>query len=298
MTSFVPDGAPIGEKSWQLGLVGFPLSHSLSPLLHKAALTSSGLNGEYRLFPIPVREFPSKISSLLLQMRTGKLDGLNITIPHKSAIIPHLDKLTESAAVIGAVNTISLQNGQLVGDNTDAPGFIRDLQRLGVILDPVNQPQTALVLGAGGASRAVCYALLNAGWHIFLAARNVAAAEDLARDLSSASPAFKRLGMDVFNLADLERIRAKIDLLVNTTPVGMAPEIEHCVWDPSLPLPPGAFVYDLVYNPPQTRLLLLAQAQELACASGLGMLIAQAALAFQRWTGLDAEKFMWKKVTA
>lgn len=297
MTSFTPNEAPRSGKSWQLGLVGFPLSHSLSPLLHKAALISSGLNGEYHLFPIPVQEFPSKISSLFLQMRSGKLDGLNITIPHKSAVIQHLDRLSKSAAVIGAVNTISVQDGQLVGDNTDAPGFIRDLQRLGVIAEPANQPQTALVLGAGGASRAVCFALLEAGWQIFLAARDVAAAEFLARDLSSASPIFKEPGMDVFNLADLECIPSKINLLVNTTPVGMAPEIEQCVWPASVPLPPGAFVYDLVYNPPQTRLLLLAQAQGLASASGLGMLIAQAALAFQRWTGVDAEKFMWEKVT-
>ena len=116
------------KPDWQLGLVGWPLGHSLSPLMHTAALQSAGLVGEYRLFPIPPGpEEETLLADLLDKVKTGELDGLNVTIPHKQSVIPLLDSLSPAARAIGAVNTISMKDGQLTGDNTDWLGFSRDL---------------------------------------------------------------------------------------------------------------------------------------------------------------------------
>ena len=265
-----------------LGLTGYPLGHSLSPDLHAAALRSVGLEGEYKLYPIAPDD-PVGLPQLLGRVRSGELLGLNVTIPHKQVVIPFLDELSPSARAIGAVNTIYKKDGKLIGHNTDAPGFAVDLQRsLGV---DVNVGFGALVLGTGGAARAVVYALLTGGWDVTLAVR--AADTDMAEALIHS---FKRVAGDktlrfvLLNAEALNPLLNDFELLVNTTPLGMFPDVNVSPWPDGLSFPQAA-VYDVVYNPRVTALVRHARAVGLRAENGLGMLVSQAALSFETWTG-------------
>ena len=298
MTSSSSIPALAMQKSWQLGLVGFPLSHSLSPLLHNAALQSLGLSGEYRLIPIHPTDFPHEFKNLLGSLKAGEIDGLNVTIPYKTTVLPYLDELSESATLTGAVNTIYSRSGRLVGVNTDAQGFLLDLERLGVLADRFPKPKSALILGSGGSARAVCYALLSNGWNIYFAARQPAHASELLEHFVSVNPMFSQQLHSIVHLSQLDQTPDDIALIVNTTPIGMFPGVDQCVWPARLPFPVNSFVYDLVYNPPHTCLMALAHSQGLACANGMGTLVHQAALAFKIWTGLEPGKSMWERLTA
>ena len=274
------------------GLIGYPLGHSLSPQIHGAALHALGMSGEYSLFPIPpLPEGQSDLAALLARMREGEIHGLNITIPHKQNVAKMLDTLSPAAQTIGAVNTIFQKNGTLVGDNTDAPGFWGDLQPLVNRKEKktANQELSALVLGSGGSARAVVYALLLQGYHVTISTRSKSRtkAEVLKKDLSVVNDQidiicletdYKSLSTDHFSL------------LVNCTPVGMHPHEDASPWPREISLPENAVVYDLVYNPRETRLVREAQAAGIPAKTGLGMLIEQAALAFERWTGLTAPR--------
>lgn len=268
---------------FHLGLTGHPLGHSISPRLHAAALKSVGLDGDYTLFPISPDD-PIGLPQLLGRVRAGELHGLNVTIPHKQAIIPLLNELTPSAHDIGAVNTVYLKNGKLIGHNTDAPGFAFDLERA---LDvAVNAGGRALVLGTGGAARAVVYALLAGGWDVILAIRaaDTAMAEALIHS-------FKRVAaheMPSHVLLDADALRPILDqfqLIVNTTPLGMSPEVNVSPWPVGLAFPKKVKVYDVVYNPRETLFIKQARDAGLRAETGLGMLVAQAALSFEAWTG-------------
>ena len=248
-----------------LGLIGHPLGHSLSSKIHTAALKACGLEGEYSLFPIAPEDMQG-LKDLLTRVRGGEIHGLNVTIPHKQNVIPLLDELTPTAQAIGAVNTISMRNGKLVGDNTDAPGFMADLGGL-----KTSEVSKALVLGAGGSARAVVYALVYAGWDVTLSARRPEQAQALASNYHL--PITNLINPPTFNL------------LVNATPLGMTPNVNASPWPDHLPFPKDAAVYDLVYNPRETKLVRDARAQGLPARTGLGMLIEQAALAFEIWTG-------------
>ncbi len=277
---------------FHLGLAGWPLAHSLSPRLHQAALQACGLSGVYELYPFPpLPAGRAEMSALLARLRSGELDGLNVTIPHKQSVLPLLDTLTPTAQAVGAANTLFRAEEQLVGENTDVDGFLRDLDDRVAENFPgqLIQPGHALVLGAGGAARAVVYALTQRGWQVHLAARRPEQAEQLAAGFSHLSPAPTALAQPLLEAADLARLSLR--LLVNATPVGMTPHEEASPWPENLPLPPGCFVYDLVYNPPETRLLRQAKRQGIPAANGLGMLVNQATLAFLRWTGLPGEKY-------
>lgn len=262
--------------NYQLGLIGFPLGHSLSPKIHAAALKACGLQGTYSLFPISPDD-KQGLHSLLARVRAGEIHGLNVTIPHKQNVIPLLDELTPTAKAIGAVNTIYLRDDKLIGDNTDAAGFLADLKKFmgGWRLEIGN---SALVLGAGGAARAVVYALLNDGWKVTLAVRRIEQAEQLSQH-------FPNHQLLITNYADLQLSREAFNLLVNTTPLGMSPNIETSPLPENTTLSKDTVVYDLVYNPRETRLVNDARAQGCSATTGLGMLIEQAALAFERWTG-------------
>lgn len=287
-------------RPYALGVTGYPLGHSLSPQLHAAALRACELAGEYRLYPIPpLPAGREDLTALLDSFRHGRLDGLNVTIPHKQAVIPYLDELTPLAQQVGAVNTISMTGSRLVGDNTDAPGFMADLSRQ---LPQARAPQAALVLGAGGATRAVVHALLAAGWQVTIAARRPEKAQEIKDSLAlahypceiiplSALPEYIH-PIDALPRASLVNHsspggagQCSLSLIVNTTSVGMFPAEAHSPWPEGLPFPGGVCVYDLVYNPVDTALVRAARKAGLPAASGLGMLIEQAALAFERWTG-------------
>jgi shikimate dehydrogenase len=270
---------PSTLKTFQLGLTGYPLGHSLSPKLHAAALRESGLAGSYTLFPVSP-EAANGLSDLLQRVRAGELTGLNVTIPHKQNVIPLLDELTQTAKAIGAVNTIYLRDGKLIGDNTDAAGFLADLERL---IGPLSfsLQRSALVLGAGGSARAVVHALMHAGWNVSVTARRLEQSGELAGQ-------FGGIKLLEYNRQAFENSDAQ--LIVNTTPLGMSPDTNASPWPDGLPFPKGAVVYDLVYTPRETLLVKQARRAGLQASIGLGMLVEQAALAFELWTGRNVPR--------
>lgn len=285
------------SQGYHLGLTGWPLGHSLSPVLHQAALDALGLAGEYSLYPAPpLPEGRERLVELLDQMRTGRLDGLNVTIPHKQTVVPLLDRLTSVAQTARAVNTIYREDGKLVGDNTDVPGFLADLHSFlsGVRLSN----QKALLLGAGGAASAVGVALAQEGWQVTIAARRLEQAEALSLRMAL-------LGIEPPGaiLLDGNTLRQHLGvssncLIVNATPLGMSPRDSETPWPERLAFPPGAAIYDLVYNPRETRLVRTAHKAGLPARNGLGMLAEQAALAFERWTGRSAPReAMWEALS-
>ena len=271
------------ERSYRLGLLGYPLGHSFSPAIHARALSTAGLSGDYRLYPVPPLPAGRQRLQLLLDcLRCGELHGLNVTIPHKQAVLPLLDRLEPAARRIGAVNLLYCRDRQLVGDNTDAAGFRLDLLRF--MTANALQRGHALVLGAGGAARAVAVALLEDGWQVTIAARRPEQALGLVQYLLPDKIEFIPLAAGC--LAGLTGIA----LIVNATPAGMAPDDAGNPWPAGVALPAGSAVYDLVYNPVETRLLHTARAARLPASGGLGMLVEQAALSFERWTGRQAPR--------
>jgi shikimate dehydrogenase len=299
-------------EAYHLGLVGYPLGHSRSPAIHRAALHAAGLVGEYRLYPIPpMPQGAAGLEALLSRMRIGDITGLNVTIPHKQLVVPLLDGLTPTAQAIGAVNTILLKDGRLLGDNTDAQGFLADLRRLAAEVftegradthasRPVSAAPAALVLGAGGSARAVVFALWHAGFRVIIAARRPEAGEQIIHQFENSStgalttPLTRLLSAIPFDLASLTRLIApdesRITFVVNTTPLGMHPDTNASPWPVGLPFPQGSVVYDLVYNPVETLLVQQARQAGLRAFTSLGMLVEQAALAFELWTGQPAPR--------
>ena len=264
----------------QLGLIGYPLEHSLSPKIHAAALKECGLEGNYSLFPIH-RDDQAGLKNLLNRVRSGEITGLNVTIPHKQNVISLLDELTPTAKDIGAVNTIYLQDNKIVGDNTDAAGFLADLNRfINGHRPKIENRKSALILGAGGAARAVIYALLHDGWHVAVAARHIEQALQLA-------DSFAPHELYVMNYEAFVSQSLTFDLAVNATPVGMMPHIDQSPWPDGSEFPRQAMIYDLVYSPRETKLVKDACAAGLSATTGLVMLIEQAALAFEIWTGYN-----------
>jgi shikimate dehydrogenase len=279
----------VNPEVFALGLIGYPLAKSLSPDLHHAALRASGLRGVYRLYPVsPLPAGEAGLRRMVSRLRSGDLHGLNVTIPHKQNVLAFLDASTPEVEAVGAANTLFVKNGLLSGDNTDIPGFLADLERL----LPGSRGR-ALVLGAGGSARAVVYALAQAGWRITLAARRQSQAEGLLKNLGLAESA----AAIPLEAPDLSALGAT-ELIVNTTPVGMHPEPEHSPWPAGVPLPQNAALYDLIYKPAETLLMRQAKAAGLPAFNGLGMLVEQAALAFELWTGARAGRdAMWYAVS-
>jgi len=268
----------------RLGLIGHPLEHSYSRILHERALRVTGKEGTYQLWDIP----PSPHVSELLQarvhaLRKGTIQGLNVTIPYKERILPHLDGLTSRARAIGAVNTLfGDKKGKVIGDNTDSPGFWQDVRRMLPAGDNGSQPK-ALILGAGGGARAVAHALLNQDWKVAVAARRITQAEELSSQFEEPHGSLETCALSPYIPLPVEAV----SLIVNATPVGMAPDEDASPWPENWRFPPGAAVYDLVYHPPRTRFLEQARERGLKTRNGMGMLVEQAALAFKRWTDVE-----------
>lgn len=259
------------------GLLGWPVGHSLSPVMHAAAAADLGLNLVYLPLPVMPDDLPAAVRGLAaLGFR-----GANVTVPHKEAIRPLLAELSAEAQAIGAVNTLVRVPAGWQGHNTDWTGFRDDLAALGVATDG----RDCLVLGAGGSARAVVYALRAGGGRVRVLARRPEQAELLAADLSRALPGQSPLLAGA--LADLATVVAGLNapLIVNTTPLGQEPATSGSPWPDTLPFPRGAFAYDLVYNPAHTRFMAQAEAAGCGAANGLGMLVRQAAVAFALWTG-------------
>lgn len=266
-------------KTTIVGLIGWPVSHSVSPPMHNAAFAALGLDWCYVALPVPI-DPPGRIGEAVRGLRALGLRGANVTIPHKQAVIAHLDQLSPAAQAIGAVNTIRVEpDGSFFGDNTDAPGFIADLRDHGV--DPAGQ--RVIVLGAGGSARAIVYGLAAAGANeIVIFNRSQDKADNLATQMQARFP---HCVIVTQSLAQLAATTARSQLIVNTTSLGMTPNVDTTPWPDELALEPTQVVYDLVYNPRQTRLLQKASTDGARAIGGIGMLFWQGAIAFELWTG-------------
>ena len=259
-------------------LLGHPVGHSLSPVMHNAAFKALGLNANYALLDVQ----PGDIPRTLADLRAKKFGGVNVTIPHKEAAYRFLaakHALSDTAQLLHSVNTVVFRpDGSLLGDNTDAPGFLDALKES---FRATPRGQRVLVLGCGGAGRALALTCAMQGADSILVADvNLAARRRLLLALRMAAPGLPVAGL---SLARASAAARDCDLIIQATPVGMHPG------DPSL-LPPGAFrkgqlVFDLIYNPAITPLLATAQAAGARTANGLGMLLHQGARAFHLWTG-------------
>lgn len=257
------------------GVMGWPVDHSRSPALHGFWLKTYGIDGSYLRLPVP----PERLGEALRELHGHGFAGVNLTVPHKEAAVPFLHEITPEAARIGAVNTVFVgESGRLHGTNTDAYGFITNL-RVGV---PDFRPEAgaAVVLGAGGAARAVCVALQDAGAaEVRLVNRTLARAETLAAQLGAGIVAVPWDGLPAA-LKDAA-------LLVNTTVLGMKgqPALEVDL----TPFPKSGVVNDIVYVPLETPLLAAARARGNRCVDGLGMLLYQAQPGFAGWFGVRPE---------
>ena len=273
---------PINGKTQLIGLIGWPVSHSFSPAMHNAAAQALGVNWVYVPLPVP----PEKVATAVSGLSALGIRGVNVTVPHKQAVIPLLDELEPGAQAIGAVNTIVVkENGRLTGHNTDWSGFLADLQANNIA--PAGQ--ACLLLGAGGSARAVAYALGQAGAQVHVLARRVDQAAALVDDLRPYLPQAK-LQSDSLSHLPAAAAAFSAPLIVNCTPLGMTPNETGSPWPENLPFPTNAIIYDLVYNPPRTRLIQQAEMGGHLALNGLGMLVAQGAHAFSLWTGQQPDK--------
>jgi shikimate dehydrogenase len=256
-------------------VVGHPITHSLSPAIHNAAFAACELDWVYLAFDVA----PGEGAAAVRAMRTLGLAGLSVTMPHKEDAAGAVDRLSGEAAALGAINTVVVEDGEVVGENTDGAGFL-DALRLDHGLDVSGR--RAVVLGAGGAARAVVLALVEAGVESVAIANRTAGRAERAAALGGGRAT-------VVPPDGVAEVVAGADLLVNATPVGMA---EMTGADSGIPvdpsaLHPGLVVVDLVYRPEETPLLRAATERGARAVGGLGMLVHQAAHQFRRWTGLE-----------
>jgi len=265
-----------------VGLLGWPVAHSRSPQMHNAAFAALGLDWVY--VPLPVA--PPDLADAVRGLRALGFAGANVTVPHKTAILPYLDEIAPIARAVGAVNTLRVVEGRWVGENTDVEGFRRALAETGLSA----RGQAVALLGAGGAARSVLAALaLEEAREIFLINRSPERAAQMIAELRETFPAAGLRLPPIHLLRPEEPPPEGVALLINATPVGMAPESDASPWPPDRPFPWGLQgVIDLIYEPPRTRLMALAEAAGIPAFNGLGMLLHQGALAFTMWTGREA----------
>ena len=277
----------ITGKTRICGLIGDPVEHTMSPAMHNAAFAHLGLDYIY----VPFRVRQEELSGAIQGMRALGIRGLNVTIPHKVAVIPFLDELDELAEKIGAVNTLVNDKGLLKGYNTDAAGLLQALLERGV--EP--EGKDVVILGAGGASRAISYALAERGASLTIINRLLEL--DWAEALASRISADFGREAAALELTDenLARVLKEADVLVNATSVGMSPESGESPVA-ARQLKSGLTVFDAVYNPLRTRLLREAEAVGAATISGINMLVWQGALAFEKWTGQKAPVDLMREV--
>lgn len=276
------------------GIIGYPLGHSLSPLLHNWGFQSNDIEAAYTVWPMPEAD----LANFMAALKIMKIQGLSVTIPHKQAVMAYCDQLTTAAKDIGAVNTLYWQDGELWGGNTDIVGFLAPLKKMG-ISDTI-RPQTSLILGAGGAARAVVSGLKDLGIpYIYIANRTFARAEVLAQD-------FMDDAEDAPNIIAIpwdERANYVGELVVNTTPCGMSSsnadiadasplttadfEAARNVLEGGADYSPCLLAYDLVYSPLVTPFMQCAAKAGWNTQDGLDMFVAQGCEQFRLWTDCD-----------
>jgi len=272
----------ISGKTKICAIIGDPVEHSLSPAMHNAAFQELGLNIVYVAFQVKKDELGAAVAGA----RSLGLRGLNVTMPHKNAVIEHLDDIDETAKTIGAVNTILNNRGRLIGYNTDGKGAMIALQENGVS----TEEKKMLLLGAGGAAKAIAYQAAQEVDELVILNRTPDKAIKLAEQLSS----FGKVRVGKLVAEALAKELEDTDILVNATSVGMNPEID-CSPVPSELLHSRLCVMDIVYNPLETRLLRDSKAAGAKVVSGLEMLLYQGAVAFEIWTNCPAPVEIMKK---
>ena len=263
-----------------VGVIGWPIEHSLSPAMQGAALREMGLNWVYLAFAVE----PERVGEALDGVRGLGLVGLNVTIPHKSAVIEHLDEIDESVAALGVANTIvRTREGRLEGHNTDGPGFLRSLAEHGHEVDG----KAVTLIGGGGSARSVAYACARDGAsRMAIVNRTVERAESVAELVHEKTGLadVEAIGLDT---PAAEEAVAGADVIVDCTSVGMYPEHEVEPVTPGAWLRPGQVVVDLTYNPIDTVLLKAAREAGAAIVDGAGMLVHQGAISLRYWSGQE-----------
>ncbi|NJM75462.1 MAG: shikimate dehydrogenase [Acaryochloridaceae cyanobacterium RU_4_10] len=265
-----------------LGIMGCPIEHSLSPVMHNAALAARALQrnqSDLDYVYLPLRIEPIHLESALLGMAAMEWQGFNVTIPHKQAILPYLKEISPLAQAVGAVNTVWQKHGAWVGTNTDVRGFLAPLQSLNILWNEVE----ACVLGSGGSARAVIAACAQLGCAVtHVVGRNRCKLEALQQGVADAG-----MQIQIHDWQSLNKLLPQMGLIVNTTPLGMHPHVNASPLDREAIalLPASAIVYDLIYTPRPTQLLTLAKQQGYITLDGLEMLIHQGAAAFEIWIG-------------
>lgn len=271
--------ALITGKARVAGVIGWPIHHSLSPLLHRHWLDEYGIDGAY----VPLAVAPENLQAAIEGLRALNFVGANVTIPHKTAVMPFLDDLSDKAKQIDAVNLIVNRDGKLWGDNTDGDGFITDVLSTGIT------PKHVLLIGAGGSAKGVLHALLSHCdlQHLSIANRTVPNAQALAKWAEGLF--HMKQEVEVLELTQIADVFSDFDLIINTTSLGLSGAGDMSWppdnWDFSR-LKPDTLVYDLVYNPLETPLLRCAREAGILRRNGLGMLIEQARPAFAAWFGV------------
>jgi len=277
----------ISGKSRIYGLLGDPVAHSLSPLMHNVAFNQRNIDAVY----VPFHVSPGELSAAVDGLRALNVAGVNVTIPHKEAILPFLNEVDSAARLIGAVNTVVNDDGRLVGYNTDSSGFLRS------ICHELNfQPddKCVVLLGAGGACRAAVVALAGAGvGQIVIVNRSLERAEKLVQ---SFSPRFPNVDFLAYDYSDKDYLSAlsHADLIVNTTSVGL--HGEEISFLPLEHIKGSALIYDMIYSATETPFIKSVQTAGWLCADGLGMLAAQGEDAFFLWTGVRLPAGYMKKI--
>ena len=250
----------------EFGLIGHPVSHSMSKIMHEAAYKSLGLEYSYGLYDVEVDE-------LKLFMENAVFKGLNVTIPLKTEVIKYLDELSKEAMVIGAVNTIEFRN-KLIGHNTDVLGFMKLMESSNISVED----KSFLVLGAGGAGRAITFKLAMEGARTYCYDIKSSKTVELAKDV------IEKAGVRIEPTQSIEETLKKVDVVINATPIGMHPNIDFTPI-PKKFLTPVHTVVDIIYTPKRTRLLMEAEKVGCDTVGGVGMLVHQGAEAFKIWLG-------------
>lgn len=265
-------------KAELVGVFGYPVAENPTIVMQEAAFRALGLNWRY----LNIEVQPEQLADAMRGLRAFNMAGVNLTIPHKVAVIEHLDDLAPAAALIGAVNTVVRAGDRLIGHNTDGQGFVRSVQvEAGV--DP--RGQRVVFLGAGGAARAMAVEMALAGAaHITIVNRTPERGQPLVDLLRSQTPAQAEFAPWPARYV----VPAATDILVNATSIGLFPNVDETPVVEMESVRPGLLVCDVIPNPPQTAFLRAAQARGARTLDGLGMLVGQGALAFRLWTGQEA----------
>lgn len=266
---------PANFKAELVGCFGQPIAENPTGAMVEAAFAALGLNWRYLTVEVP----PEKLRNAVLGMRAFGMQGVNLTIPHKVSVIPHLDQIAPDAAIIGAVNTVRREGDRLIGENTDGKGFLRGV-RTDAGIDP--KDKRVIVLGAGGAARAILTELALAGASDLLVLnRSINRGEEMVADLASKTRAPIRFQpwRSAYAVPD------DADLLVNATSIGLFPDVNSMPPVELYAANPDLLVCDVVFNPPETRFLAAARQRGLRVLDGLAMLVYQGVIGFELWTG-------------